>query len=90
MGIFIGGNFHRWQFSGRQFSVGQFFSGQFSVGQFSRSRIIATFFRAVLTSCNLVPAASFLFDVNVKKYKDAGAEFGRNTFECGLFEKSTS
>ena len=70
--------------------MGQFFSGQFSVGQFSRSRIIATFFRAVLTSCNLVPAASFLFDVNVKKYKDAGAEFGRNTFECGLFEKSTS
>ena len=24
--------------------------------------------------------ASFLFDVNVKKYKDAGDEFGRNAF----------
>ena len=39
-----------------------------------------TFFRPVLTSCNLVPVASFLFDVNVKKYKDAGDEFGRNAF----------
>ena len=63
--------------------------------------IIPTFFGPVQTLCNLVPAASSLFDVNAKKYEKYQDEFGRNTFvqdlrwckgwgscfECGLFGK---
>ena len=42
--------------------------------------IIPTFFGPVQTLCNLVPAASSLFDVNAKKYEKYQDEFGPNTF----------
>ena len=42
--------------------------------------ITPTFFCLFQTFCNLVPGVSSLFDVNFKKYKDPGDEFGRYTF----------
>ena len=42
--------------------------------------IIPTFFCPLHTLCKLVPGVSSLFDVNAKKLKDPGDEFGPYAF----------
>ena len=48
--------------------------------EFIQTCIIPTFFRPVQNSCNFVPGASSLFNVNAKKQKDPGNEFGLYAF----------
>ena len=49
--------------------------------EFIRTRALSQLsFVQLQTLCNLVRRASSFFDVNVKKYKDPGGEFGPYAF----------
>ena len=43
------------------------------------------FFCSIQTLCNLVPIALSLFDINVKKQKNLGDDFGPYTFIQDLY-----